>query len=177
MIAYDPRLSFQRNRRGDLIADLPPEFYAWENRDNFAECGADLLTLWCGDKWKNLREFGPGDPFDFRVVSIDYLPFEKKWLYYTGKSRGLMGSPRYDVMKHLLPWWWHFATPNLLKIVPEMDGGTLRSESETAEEDLQLLPLNMKWIATYNYARVLDLERQARAAGVRQLKSVQLTIF
>lgn len=88
-----------------------------------------------------------------------------------------MGSPRYDVMKHLLPWWWYFATPNLLKIVPEMDGGTLRSESETAEEDLQLLPLNMKWIATYNYARVLDLERQVRAAGARQLKSVQLTIF
>ena len=35
----------------------------------------------------------------------------------------------------------------------------------------------MKWIATYNYARVLDLERQVRAAGARQLKSVQLTIF
>ena len=79
-------------------ADLPPEFYAWENRDNFAECGAALLTLWCGDKWKNLREFGPGDPFDFRAVPVEYRPFEKKWLYYTGKSRGLMGSPRYDVM-------------------------------------------------------------------------------
>lgn len=58
-------------------ADLPPEFYAWENRDNFAECGAALLTLWCGDKWKNLREFGPGDPFDFRAVPVEYRPFEK----------------------------------------------------------------------------------------------------
>lgn len=48
---------------------------------------------------------------------------------------------------------------------------------EYKEGDLQFLPLNMKWIATYNYARVLDLERQARAAGARQLKSVQLTIF
>lgn len=36
---------------------------------------------------------------------------------------------------------------------------------------------NGEWIATYNYARVLDLERQVRAAGARQLKSVQLTIF
>lgn len=161
----------------DMIADFPPEFYGWDNRDNFAECGADLLTLWCGDRWKNLREFGPGDPFDFRAVPIDYRPFEKKWLYHTGRSRGLTGSPRHDVMKHLLPWWWHFATPNLLKIVPEMDGGMLRSESETAEEDLQFLPLNMKWIATYNYARVLDLEKQARAAGTHRPKPVQLTIF
>lgn len=77
----------------DLVADLPPEFYAWENRDNFAECGADLLTLWCGDKWKNLREFGPGDPFDFRAVPVEYRPFEKKMAVLHGQEPGTYGKP------------------------------------------------------------------------------------
>lgn len=60
----------------DLVADLPPEFYAWENRDNFAECGADLLTLWCGDKWKTCASSGQA------TLSIS-APFP----WNTGRSR------------------------------------------------------------------------------------------
>ncbi len=100
MIAYDPRITIQRDRRARFGWDLPPEFYAWENRDNFAECGP---TSPCGAATSGKpARVRARRPFRFpSAVPVEYRPFEKKWLYYTGKSRGLMGSPRYDVMKHL----------------------------------------------------------------------------
>lgn len=36
------------------------------------------------------------------IKSITYRPFDTKWVYYTGKSNGLMDRPRSKVAKHLL---------------------------------------------------------------------------
>ena len=33
---------------------------------------------------------------------ILYRPFDKRWTYYTGKSRGFLCYPRHDVMRHML---------------------------------------------------------------------------
>ena len=71
-------------------ADLPPEFYAWENRDNFAECGAALLTLWCGDKWKNLRDvINFDDPRRSRRIQA----FREKMDVLYGQEQGTYGKP------------------------------------------------------------------------------------
>jgi predicted helicase len=37
-----------------------------------------------------------------KIKEILYRPFDKKHTIYTGKSNGLMGRPRYDLMKHFL---------------------------------------------------------------------------
>ena len=34
--------------------------------------------------------------------SIAYRPFDARWTYYTGNSRGFLCYPRYDVMRHLI---------------------------------------------------------------------------
>lgn len=36
------------------------------------------------------------------VVPISYRPFDRRWAYYTGKSRGFMCYPRGEVMQHML---------------------------------------------------------------------------
>ena len=36
-----------------------------------------------------------------RVVPISYRPFDRRWTYYTGNSRGFHCRPRSDVMRHL----------------------------------------------------------------------------
>jgi predicted helicase len=37
-----------------------------------------------------------------KVVYLNYRPFDKRYSYYTGKSKGIMAYPRNDVMQHLL---------------------------------------------------------------------------
>ncbi|NKX40537.1 DNA methyltransferase [Rhodobacteraceae bacterium R_SAG2] len=37
-----------------------------------------------------------------RLTRIAYRPFDTRWTYYTGKSRGFMCYPRNDVMRHLV---------------------------------------------------------------------------
>lgn len=39
---------------------------------------------------------------DSNIVKIAYRPFDYKWTYYTGKSKGFHCMPRGEVMKHLL---------------------------------------------------------------------------
>ena len=39
---------------------------------------------------------------DNNIVQIAYRPFDYKWTYYTGKSKGFHCMPRGEVMKHLL---------------------------------------------------------------------------
>jgi predicted helicase len=35
-------------------------------------------------------------------IKANYRPFDSKWTFYTGKSKGFHSYPRFDVMKHLL---------------------------------------------------------------------------
>lgn len=39
---------------------------------------------------------------DCHVTSVDYRPFDRKFLYYTGKTNGIVAWPRYDVMRHIV---------------------------------------------------------------------------
>jgi predicted helicase len=45
-------------------------------------------------------------------IKMDYRPFDSKWTFYTGKTKGFHSYPRYDVMKHLLK-------PNVGLITPK----------------------------------------------------------
>ena len=59
---------------------------------------------------KDLRDSGPTRE---NVVPILYRPFDVRYTYYTGHSRGFMCTPRHEVMRHLL------AGENLALIVPK----------------------------------------------------------
>jgi len=39
---------------------------------------------------------------DQHIVPIDYRTYDTRWTYYTGKSSGFHGRPRFEVMRHLL---------------------------------------------------------------------------
>jgi predicted helicase len=39
---------------------------------------------------------------DSKIIPILYRPFDVRYTYYTGKSGGFMGRPRYAVMQHML---------------------------------------------------------------------------
>ena len=40
-----------------------------------------------------------------KVTSISYRPFETKFLYYTGKTNGIVARPRYHSLRHMLNHW------------------------------------------------------------------------
>ena len=35
-------------------------------------------------------------------IEVNYRPFDKRWTFYTGTTKGLMAYPRYQVMRHFL---------------------------------------------------------------------------
>jgi hypothetical protein len=37
-----------------------------------------------------------------KIFQLSYRPFDNRWIYYTGNSRGFVCYPRNDVMRHLL---------------------------------------------------------------------------
>jgi len=39
---------------------------------------------------------------DSKIVPILYRPFDKRYTYYTGKTRGFLCMPRFEVMRHIL---------------------------------------------------------------------------
>ena len=61
---------------------------SWESRDGKVE--------FCKD---NVVEFGLKDEL---FVNYNYRPFDIKWTYYTGKSKGFIGWPVKEVMQHFL---------------------------------------------------------------------------
>lgn len=61
---------------------------SWESRDGKVE--------FCK---KNVMEFGYDDHL---FVQCEYRPFDKKWTYYTGISKGFIGWPVKQIMQHYL---------------------------------------------------------------------------
>ena len=57
-----------------------------------------------GRDWKisyakeNIKNFGIKDKY---IKECNYRPFDKKWTYYTNKSKGFIAYPRYDVLKNM----------------------------------------------------------------------------
>ena len=39
---------------------------------------------------------------DAHLTTLSYRPFDKRWTYYTGQSRGFICRPRLEVMRHML---------------------------------------------------------------------------
>jgi type I restriction-modification system DNA methylase subunit len=48
---------------------------------------------------KDIIDSGPNNKF---IIPIKYRPFDKRFTYYTGKSRGFIGQPQVNVMQHML---------------------------------------------------------------------------
>jgi len=64
------------------------EHIRWESRDGKVE--------FCKD---NVMKYGVNDMY---FVKCDYRPFDTKWTYYTGESRGFIGWPVHNIMQHFL---------------------------------------------------------------------------
>ena len=83
---------------------------AWNVVKSAAECApADLVKKFNlppdGDGWdsrlaiEDLRESGPTQT---AIIKYAYRPFDTRFLYYTGKTRGWLGRPRREASDHLL---------------------------------------------------------------------------
>jgi len=56
-----------------------------------------------GTKYDNSIKGNPKEYPNFeRITQIAYRPFDVRWTYYTGKTKGFHSMPRNNVMKHLL---------------------------------------------------------------------------
>jgi hypothetical protein len=61
--------------------------------------GADTRDWQVKQAQQDLWDSGPDQT---RIVPILYRPFDRRFTYYTGKSRGFLCMPRADVMQHML---------------------------------------------------------------------------
>ena len=81
------------------FVNMPPE----EARERFA-LGDDVedwkLNWALGDVRKHLQQ--DGAPDRRRVFKYSYRPFDTRYVFYTGKSRGLMCRPRSGISGHML---------------------------------------------------------------------------
>lgn len=39
---------------------------------------------------------------DSKIITYDYRPFDKRYIYYTGKTKGIIARPRYEVTRNML---------------------------------------------------------------------------
>lgn len=63
------------------------------------DLGKDVQDWTVADAQKDLNDAGLRLE---NVVQVSYRPFDKRWTYYTGHSKGFHCRPRPDVMKHML---------------------------------------------------------------------------
>jgi len=76
------------------FASLPPE----TARENYS-LGKDAQDWKVHLAQADLRESGPDRA---KVVAVLYRPFDTRFTYYTGASRGFLCRPRPEVMRHML---------------------------------------------------------------------------
>lgn len=90
-IHFDAKTTFETVRR---FADMEPE----EARLEF-KLGEDT------DGWSvenALRDLNESAIAKEKVTPILYRPFDVRFTYYTARSSGFLGRPRYEIMRHLL---------------------------------------------------------------------------
>ena len=61
--------------------------------------GRDVLDWRVESAQEDLRRAGPSQQF---IVPVMYRPFDTRFTYYTGQSRGFICRPRAEVMRHML---------------------------------------------------------------------------
>ncbi len=66
----------------------------------YFDIGDDSKSSWQIVKAKKDLEESNND--DKNYIKIAYRPFDFRWTYYTGKSSGFLGRPRYEAMQHFL---------------------------------------------------------------------------
>ncbi len=76
------------------FARLSPD----DARDRFA-LGKDVQDWKVASAQQDLQRSGPSEK---KISSILYRPFDTRYTYYTGKSRGFLCRPRNKVMRHML---------------------------------------------------------------------------
>ena len=69
-----------------------------EARDKY-RLGPDARDWKVAFAQQDLRDSGPSKD---NIVPVLYRPFDKRWTYYTGHSRGFICKPRGEVMGHML---------------------------------------------------------------------------
>jgi hypothetical protein len=138
---------------------IPASFFDYGNDNDYFDNAGEMLKFFFAendagisdvDLWHKIQDMDGFDPL--RTVQCDYRPFDKKWIYY-GDKMGLISHPRYEVMKHLLPWYWNFTVMELLKKMNTWGFEPLKNIIEVAERDWFRLPLNAKFIANLNLWR------------------------
>ncbi len=70
-----------------------------EEARSFFKLGKDVQDWKVSLAQQDLKNSGPSRT---RITPILYRPFDKRFTYYTGKSRGFICRPRPDVMQHML---------------------------------------------------------------------------
>jgi len=48
------------------------------------------------------KDVGQNFNFDLYLKSIEYRPFDRRFIYYTGNSKGFVGTPGYRINRHLM---------------------------------------------------------------------------
>lgn len=76
------------------FAAMKPE----EAREHY-DLGPDARDWKVAMAQSDLRHSGPSKK---HIASILYRPFDRRWTYYTGNSRGFQCMPRPEVMRHML---------------------------------------------------------------------------
>ncbi len=108
---------------------------------------------------KDLRDSGPSRD---RVVPILYRPFDVRYTYYTGRSRGFLCMPRPEVMRHML------AGENVALITPrrmEYVGGW--QHAFVSQAISEHVAVSLKTI-DYHFPLYLYPDCEENAQGVRQ---------
>lgn len=95
----------QSKRDGVCIADSPAEMAAALAvfRDNSVESIRTEFALGeDGRDWTIAAAKAEVVRADGQIVPINYRVFDRRWTYYTGRSRHFLGYPRHEVMQHIV---------------------------------------------------------------------------
>jgi len=118
----------------------------WETVRDFAGLGVEKARAKYrlrGDvrDWKvhlaqaDVRSSGPTED---GIVRVLYRPFDRRWTYYTGKTRGFICMPRPEVMHHLL------AGPNVALITSRLTKGETYRHAQTTRGIVEVICMSPK---------------------------------
>ena len=94
------RDSFTIHFTKQQVQDTIAKFLKMEDEEarKYFELGKDVRDWQVGFAKKDLENFPHGGQY----TQINYRPFDNRWTFYTGNSKGFYCYPRNEVMKHFL---------------------------------------------------------------------------
>lgn len=154
-------------------------FYDIEDNDSYFDNAAEMIRHYFASSdvetdeelWYNIQNLSECQIDPLRITACDYRPFDTKYMYY-GSKMGLISHPRYEVMKHLLPWYYKFTLTELCKNMADYPRDMLRQIVQKAEQDWFRLPLNAKFLSNLNLWRTA-IYLQAN----KMSETIQLELF